>query len=97
MITESEYEEAQTVLATIAEWKSQHKGLLLMQIASKEAKLMLLPAKDVDSAIDGLNEDIDELCWQSRREALRTIQEYETAERLHHEYLESTQYESRYA
>lgn len=94
MTTESEYEDAQTVLATIVEWKAQYKALLLIQIASKQAKLMTLPAKEVDSAIEGLNEDIDELCFQSRREALRAIQDYETTERLQHEYSESTHYSS---
>lgn len=97
MTMESEYEDAQIILATIAEWKAQHKGLLLMQIASKEAKLMMLPAKDVESAIEGLDEDIDELCFQSKREALRAIQDYETTARLQHEYNESACYVGQYA
>lgn len=94
MTTESEYEDAQTVLAAIAEWKAQHKALLLTQIASKQAKLMMLPAKDVDRAMGGLDEDMDELCFQSKIEAKRIIQDYETTERLQHEYSESTHYSS---
>lgn len=94
MTTESEYQEAKTTIATIKAWKEQHKGLLLMQIASEEGKAMWLSAKDVESAIEGLDEDIDELCWQSKCEALRAIQDYETTERLQHEYNESTHYSS---